>query len=258
MSRWTPRGATAGKFEVKSCGNAHPWCRVCKPDMQQRLSKPKGPPAPSLRACRNCGLCNDCIGLTAPEGMKVCRQCQATKPLDDFPRQPRTGGYRNQCKACRKGDAGITRCSGCNKVYPTWRGRTDVLCNACRNAHNAACPICTTAFNPVNGQRYCSTACARQSLQTARRGKERERRIAALRAYGGSQPACVCCQETQTLFLALDHIDGGGGKHRQETGGGGFYSWLKRNHYPSGFRILCHNCNMGRQLNGGICPHRQE
>lgn len=56
-------------------------------------------------------------------------------------------------------------------------------------------------------------------------------------------------------FLALDHINGGGYAQRQETGGGGFYTWLKRNGYPQGFRVLCHNCNFGRQINGGVCPH---
>jgi hypothetical protein len=31
--------------------------------------------------------------------------------------------------------------------------------------------------------------------------------------------------------------------------------WLKRNNFPSGYRVLCMNCNHGRKRNGGICPH---
>ncbi|WP_405676799.1 hypothetical protein OG292_19350 [Streptomyces sp. NBC_01511] len=68
----------------------------------------------------------------------------------------------------------------------------------------------------------------------------------------------MCCGEQKPSFLALDHIDGGGHRQRKETGGGGFWIWLHRNNYPAGFRVLCHNCNFGRQLNGGICPHEQE
>ena len=80
----------------------------------------------------------------------------------------------------------------------------------------------------------------------------------ALLAYSnGGKPACTCCGETTPLFLALDHIDGGGHRHRMETGGGGFYVWLRKNNYPEGFRLLCHNCNLGRQLNGGTCPHME-
>lgn len=35
-----------------------------------------------------------------------------------------------------------------------------------------------------------------------------------------------------------------------------FYRWLRKHSYPKGnFRLLCFNCNCGRELNGGICPH---
>lgn len=37
----------------------------------------------------------------------------------------------------------------------------------------------------------------------------------------------------------------------------GIYRWLKDQGFPEGFRVLCHNCNQGRESNGGICPHRE-
>lgn len=58
-------------------------------------------------------------------------------------------------------------------------------------------------------------------------------------------------------FLSLDHVNGGGHRQRRELGGGGFWTWLAKNNYPPGFRVLCHNCNVGRQINGGICPHEE-
>lgn len=30
--------------------------------------------------------------------------------------------------------------------------------------------------------------------------------------------------------------------------------WLKKNDYPKGFQILCHNCNMSKGFYG-YCPH---
>lgn len=72
-------------------------------------------------------------------------------------------------------------------------------------------------------------------------------------AYGG--PICNCCKETTRLFLTIDHIDGGGNKHRRETGKH-FYNWLRRNNFPSGYQILCSNCNTGRARNNGTCPHQ--
>jgi len=67
---------------------------------------------------------------------------------------------------------------------------------------------------------------------------------------------CSCCGESIIEFLTIDHINGGGGKHRKETGWGArFYRWLIKNNFPSEFRTLCMNCNWGRKL--GTCPHEK-
>ena len=70
---------------------------------------------------------------------------------------------------------------------------------------------------------------------------------------------CVCCFESIDDFLAIDHIDGGGNKHRREIGilaGSSFYRWLIRNEFPEGFQVLCHNCNMAKSSHG-TCPHEK-
>lgn len=73
--------------------------------------------------------------------------------------------------------------------------------------------------------------------------------------YGGE---CICCGEREPRFLTLDHIDGGGTRHRQEVGWGSkFYRWLKREGFPPIVQVLCFNCNNGRHLNGGVCPHQE-
>ena len=86
-------------------------------------------------------------------------------------------------------------------------------------------------------------------------------RASALVHYG---PGCRCCGETREPFLVIDHVDGGGNKHRQEsipsgtarTGGGPyFYRWLRLRGYPVGFQVLCANCNMAKDRPGG-CPHQ--
>jgi RNase P subunit RPR2 len=72
--------------------------------------------------------------------------------------------------------------------------------------------------------------------------------------YGGR---CVCCGEDREVFLALDHIDGGGRAHRKEVGTGhNFYLWVKKNGYSSDLQVLCHNCNWAKRM--GVCPHQQE
>jgi hypothetical protein len=81
-----------------------------------------------------------------------------------------------------------------------------------------------------------------------------EYRMAALRHYGGEQPSCACCGESNWRFLAFDHINGGGGQHRREIGAVNMVNWLVRNGFPKGFQLLCHNCNFTRGCYG-FCPH---
>jgi len=74
-------------------------------------------------------------------------------------------------------------------------------------------------------------------------------------AYGGAK--CNCCGETELKFLTVDHINNDGAAHRKITGiGNNFFLWLRKNNFPSGFQILCFNCNCGKNVNKGICPHQ--
>jgi hypothetical protein len=64
------------------------------------------------------------------------------------------------------------------------------------------------------------------------------------------------------VFLAIDHIGGGGNQHRRELGNkdrvassGQILRWLEQQGYPPGFRTLCHNCNYAT-AGGRTCPHQ--
>ena len=85
----------------------------------------------------------------------------------------------------------------------------------------------------------------------------RKLRVEVLTSYcNGKTPRCACCGEREDQFLCIDHIDGGGNKHRAEIGTGGnrIYAWLRKNGFPPGFRVLCLNCN-GAIGSYGRCPH---
>jgi hypothetical protein len=91
------------------------------------------------------------------------------------------------------------------------------------------------------------------SLRAYAVANRRRMRLAVFAAYGGK---CECCGEDTYEFLTIDHINGGGRRHREEIGGSGssIYSWLRRNNFPAGFQILCMNCNFAAGKFGG-CPH---
>jgi hypothetical protein len=83
-------------------------------------------------------------------------------------------------------------------------------------------------------------------------------KIEAFKHYGGVR--CICCGIEEPTFLSLDHINNNGAQHRKELGwassGLNFYRWLKIHNYPDlGLQVLCHNCNIGKEING-VCPHK--
>jgi hypothetical protein len=77
-------------------------------------------------------------------------------------------------------------------------------------------------------------------------------------AYGGY--ICSCCNEKERMFLSIDHINNDGAEERKSGkyngGGSAFYNWLRKNNFPSGYQVLCMNCQFGKYKNGGVCPHQ--
>jgi len=78
-------------------------------------------------------------------------------------------------------------------------------------------------------------------------------KIKALKHYS-SEVKCDCCNEGDIDVLTIDHINGGGRKHRKEVNGS-IYKWLIDNNFPEEYRVLCHNCNQSYG-HRGYCPHQ--
>lgn len=90
------------------------------------------------------------------------------------------------------------------------------------------------------------------------RENRKKQRLEVLTHYGGNPPKCACCGESHIEFLGIDHIHGGGRKHRRNIGGAArFYAWLIKNNFPDEFQVLCMNCNFGKRMNNGVCPHKR-
>jgi hypothetical protein len=102
------------------------------------------------------------------------------------------------------------------------------------------------------------TLCEKHLAQAREVSRQRRHalKVEIFNKYGG--PRCKCCGETIFDFLTLDHIKGGGTAHRREIDRAGttFYSWLKKNHFPKGYRVLCMNCNLAIG-HTGECPHEK-
>ena len=80
--------------------------------------------------------------------------------------------------------------------------------------------------------------------------------------YGNGKLACVCCGESEIIFLTLDHIHGreanDRGWNRKKRVGRALWAYVKKQGFPPDYQTLCWNCNSGRQINKGICPHKMK
>lgn len=70
--------------------------------------------------------------------------------------------------------------------------------------------------------------------------------------YGGR---CNCCGESELMFLTIDHINNDG--YKDEDKYKSFYYILRKSPIRKDLQILCFNCNCGKSLNNGICPHKK-
>lgn len=145
-----------------------------------------------------------------------------------------------RCRCGRDVVPGRRRCGDCIEA----RARDTIT----RNERRRALGLCRhCGRTPEPGQSKCEP-CREVGRASLRRIKAR-----IISAYGGR---CECCGETEHAFLTIDHINNDGARHRQEIKTTRLYVWLERHGYPKdGFRLLCFNCNCGRRVNGGICPH---
>jgi hypothetical protein len=104
------------------------------------------------------------------------------------------------------------------------------------------------------GKHYAKNLCREhydsqpERLEKARI-RNRKLRTACFDFYGWK---CVCCGESESAFLTIDHIDNSGAEDRRNNGQN-TYANLKRSGFPNGFQTLCFNCNWAKSHGG--CPH---
>lgn len=186
---------------------------------------------------RAAGLCTICP--LPSDGHATCPTCRAKRLAERM--QLIAAGI---CTSCRRDPAD----SGTN-CAPCLQKRREALREVHRRRLAAGrCVTCNKEPLKV-GFKRCQPCLTRRQMEAVRL------RFAAFVAYGGA--ICACCGATDIEFLHIDHIGGGGNAHRKRSGTRGvIYWWLKRNHYPPGFRVLCAGCNLAMGFYG-YCPHQR-
>lgn len=206
------------------------------------------------------GLCLSCGQKV--DNVKFCDKCKKSVAVSSHNSHIKRYNYRkeiNQCTLCNnEAVPGKTACRSCLDIKASIKkSKFD------KNIHDGKCSQCGDDLGDSTGKR-CQICIEKRNewyqgstTQTKDKTRRDENREAVLEHYGEK---CVCCGETESCFLAIDHTEGDGNTHRKEIKkyGSGFFKWLVDNNFPEGFQILCHNCNMGKHLNGGVCPHQSK
>jgi hypothetical protein len=194
-------------------------CKNCKKDYPIMLSK--------AAASVFCGMPCKTLYYTPAPNLRRCGKCEEIKTVENFPLK--TKGSEQRRSFCQPCDVARTR---------DWRANNKERCKI----HNSTMYRKIMARRPNHRRDYS-------------RDYNHRLRIEVLKAYGSR---CVCCGEDTIEFLAFDHVDGGGNKHRKTIGSRGskIYYWLRSHGFPNNFQILCHNCNMAKGFYGQ-CPHEK-
>jgi len=156
-------------------------------------------------------------------------------------------GRKKGCIPWNKGDIDSEEklCPRCNRTLP----RTKEYFYVDQGRKAGLYPICKECTAKLMKKRL------KEHPEVMHRQAKQYRETEKEHVFGHYGKKCVCCGETNTHFLTIDHVNNDGARHRKEIGCSKTYSWLLKNNFPDGFQVLCYNCNFGKYLNGGICPH---
>lgn len=184
-----------------------------------------------LRAKRRAlGLC--WCGRTPEKGKTHCTMC-----LKNSVRKRKARRAKGLCFCGRMPAAGKKLCSVCldNAKRKTAAVITRGICVYCFRRRAASGRLCNRCRDTVDAQR-------------------KKLKLDVINGYGGR---CMCCGETETAFLCIDHIHNDGASERKQgIKGSALYTRLRKLGYPKDrYQLLCHNCNIAKQIEGS-CPHR--
>lgn len=137
----------------------------------------------------------------------------------------------------------IKRCPRCTLVLPSSKFHFNRKVKSGLATYCKECDNAKRREDRMNGG-YCS---------------ERSIKIKVIRHYSGGKMCCARCKFSDIRTLTLDHINGGGNKHRSELGGcKSVYRSLVKNNFPSGYQILCMNCQFIKRVEQNECGKNKQ
>ncbi len=145
------------------------------------------------------------------------------------------------------------RCTECKKrktlsgFYEKKNGKYKAACKVCEIARSTAWANDNPEKRKASSKRWRKNNPER-AIEVSQRNHAKRKRLCM--EYYGENGGCVCCGETELSFLTMDHIKDNGAEERLR------YWMIIRDNFPKGLQTLCFNCQWGKRINKGFCPHR--
>jgi len=245
--------------EVKRCAK----CGEVKPlgEFHRDASNTRDGRQRRCKACQSPNQAAHARHQQAPallaQGLKACTACGRILPLAGFaPDARKPSGRQSQCRECRQA-AGQRRRQADPEAerrqkHERYWANPERMRELARDRYVATreqrLERERSRYRDDPQYREYRKSLAAISRQTARR--------IVLERYG---TVCACCGTADDL--SIDHVDGGGKRHRDELAGGRqiasdeLYRWLIANDFPEGFQVLCRSCNASKG-EGATCSLR--
>jgi hypothetical protein len=199
------------------------------------------------------------IGLLCPHGIKGksnCKLCEKEASQEWHKKHPhyQSGSYRRKhivkknMFICPHGVIGKSHCKECKKeLTRKWKATHLERSRELRRL--------SYRRNPERQKELY----LKHRPKMKKREKEKRATIKriVIDHYGGK---CSCCGESEIDFLTIGHINDDGDKHREEIGQGArFYKKLYDANFKTEYELTveCFNCNYGKRINHGSCPHNK-
>ena len=167
---------------------------------------------------------------------------------------------RVKIEVLRHYSGGDPRCKACGEAEVRFLGLDHVNGDGAKQRREASSALVRHSFSwakahgfPADLQVLChncnlkrhisANAGKSASARSLRRLKEK-----VLGHYSGGSPKCSLCDVVDLDVLTIDHMNGGGSKHKRQVGN--LYRHLRDSDFPDGFRVLCFNHNLGAHCVG--------
>lgn len=119
------------------------------------------------------------------------------------------------------------------------------------------------AYNQTERAKELRRARRTPGSETEKKNSQRRKRSNAVlkeKVFAVYGEVCACCGESDKRFLTVDHLNSDGHKEKGPGGnrrlkGDTLYRSILSGEKRGDIRILCFNCNFGRNNHGGTCPH---